>query len=456
MLLVLAASLFLGWPAAESARAEVQAAPAVPAQGTVYVIPVKMEVERGLASFLDRAIAEAEQARAALIVLEIDTPGGSLRSADEIASRIRSSSVPTLAFVNGKAASAGAYLALNAGSIAMAPGSTIGAAMVVNAEGEAVDNPKTVSFWTSEMRSAAELHGRDEAIAAGMVDPGLVVEMKPLGKTKEKGQIISLTAEEALKVGYADTVAGSVEDAIKWRGMNAWTTVNVTPTLFERVSHALTADGMTTVLLIAGIAGILIELLVPGFGVPGIVGLLAFGLYFFGQFIAGFAGAESIVLFLLGIALLVLEMFVPSFGILGILGIAGVAAGIGMAAFDTGDALRSLGIASLTALVLVAIVVYALRKRGVWNRFVLSERLTAEQGYIPQASRESWIGKEGVALSALRPAGVAELDGQRVDVVTSGEFVEAGRSVRVTAADGTRIVVKEIGRGNANAGGASS
>ncbi|MBB6729714.1 nodulation protein NfeD [Cohnella sp. CBP 2801] len=437
--LIALAAMVLPGAAAAAAEPSVQ-----PGGGAVYVIPVKMKVERGLASFVDRALTEAEEARASLAVLEIDTPGGSLESADRIGKRIRESKVPTIAYVDGKAASAGAYLALNAGGIAMAPGATIGAAMVVDASGNAVESPKTVSFWTSEMVAAAQLNGRDPKIAEGMVDPNRTIEIKELGITKEKGQILSLSAEDARKVGYADAVAGSVDEAIRWRGADASGIVRIEPSLAEKASQALVSPGVSTILLIVGLAGILIELFVPGFGVPGITGIVAFGLYFFGQFVAGFAEAEALVVFLLGILLLVLEMFVPSFGILGILGVAGVATGIGMAAYDTGDALRSLGWAALVALALAAIFAYFFRSRGIWNRFVLREQLTAELGYVPNGPREGWLGKEGVSLSALRPAGVAEFEGDRVDVVTSGEFVEAGRRVRVTAADGTKIVVKEV------------
>lgn len=412
--------------------------------GAVYVIPVKQTVESGLASFLDRALSEAEDARASLVVLDIDTPGGRLDTAEEISKRIREASVPTVAFVSGKAASAGAYLALSAESIAMSPGSTIGAAMIVDAKGDAVENPKYVSFWTEEMASVAQMNGRDRDIAAAMVDPNVVVELKELGRTKQKGQILSLSAPDALKVGYSDLSADKVSDVIAWKGLSERTVVELNPTFSERVSQWLTKPGISTLLLIVGIAGVAIELLVPGFGVPGIVGLLAFGLYFFGQSIAGFAGMESIVFFVAGIVLLILEMFIPSFGILGILGVAGLIYGIAGAAYDTGHAVRSLGIASAVAIIIVAVVAYIFRKRGIWNKFILSDRLTAEQGYIPNESRESMLGMEGVTLSPLRPAGVADIGGSRVDVVTTGEFVERGKPVRVTAVDGTRIVVKEI------------
>lgn len=425
---------------ADSARAEDNSS-----AGAVYVVPVKQTVQSGLMSFMKRVFQEAEEAKASLIVLDIDTPGGQLKTAEDIGLLIRESKVPTVAFVSGKAASAGAYIALNAGGIAMAPGSTIGAAMIVDGAGNAVESPKLVSFWSAEMKSVAEMNGRDPEIAVGMVDPSRVVELKAIGKTNQAGEIVSLSAEEAFKVGYSDHQARTVAEVIAWKGLSDRMIIQIKPTIAEQVSSFLTSPGIATLLLIIGIAGIVIEMLVPGFGVPGITGLVAFILYFFGQSIAGFAGNESLVVFILGIGLLLLEAFVPSFGILGILGIISVIAGITMGAYDTGDALKSLGIAALVATAVVVAFVYVFRRRGVWNRFILSEQLTAEKGYLPQEkSRDNWIGQVGITTSLLRPSGMAEFDGQRLDVITSGEYLEKGTKVTVVSVDGTRIVVKEI------------
>ena len=115
-----------------------------------------------------------------------------------------------------------------------------------------------------------------------------------------------------------------------------------------------------------------------------------------------------------------------------------------MGAYDTGNALRSLGIAVLVAIVIAGIFVYIFRKRGIWNKFILKDQLTTEKGYVPQQSREKWIGQEGMSTSLLRPSGTADIGGNRLDVITSGEFVERGTRVRVVSVDGTRIVVKEI------------
>ncbi|RKP55618.1 nodulation protein NfeD [Cohnella endophytica] len=419
-------------------------AASAPSEGSVYVVPLQQTVQSGLASFLDRALADAEKVKASLVVLDIDTPGGKLATAEEIGKRIRESKVPTVAYVSGKAASAGAYLALSAGGISMAPGTTIGAAMIVDGNGNAVDNPKLVSFWSEEMASAAQINGRDRNIAVAMVDPSRVIELKAIGETKEKGQILSLSAEQALKVGYADNISKTVEEVIAWKGLSDRPVVEFKPSFAERVAEVVTGSGVSTLLLIIGIAGVAIEFFVPGFGIPGIVGLLAFSLYFFGQSIAGFAGMEAMVVFIIGIGLLVLEAFIPSFGILGILGIAALITGITMGAYDTGNALRSLGIAVIVAAVIVSVVAYIFRKRGIWNKFILKEQLTTEKGFVPQVSREQWIGQEGTTTSMLRPSGVADFGGQRLDVITSGEFIEAGKPVRVVSVDGTRILVKEI------------
>lgn len=419
--------------------------PASAYPASVYVIPVKMTVQQGLAAFLDRALTEAEEAGASLVILDVDTPGGRLDSADQIATRIRSAKVPTVAFVSGKAASAGAYIALNAGGIAMAPGSSIGAAMMVNQLGEPVEDIKNLSFWRSQMSAAAELNGRNPAIALAMVDPSGELDLPEIGRKKEQGQILTLTFDEALKVGYSDVTAKTISEVMAWKGLEGVRVVEIEPTFAERAAQWLTSSGVSTLLLILGIAGIGIELIVPGFGLPGIVGVAAFALYFLGHYIAGIAGMESMIFFIAGIILLLLEMFIPSFGILGILGAAGLLYGIVSAAYDTGNAAQSLGIAAIVALAVIVVTAYVFRKRGIWNRFILKEQLTADMGFVPnEASREELVGKEGITKSPLRPAGVAEIDGKRVDVVSPGDFVERGKPIRVVAVDGTRILVEEI------------
>jgi membrane-bound serine protease (ClpP class) len=408
----------------------------------VYIVPVHQTVESGLQSFLERAFKDAEEADARLIVLDIDTLGGRVDSAEEIGRLIRQSQVETIAFVHGRAVSAGSYIALNATKIVMEPGSSMGAAAVVDGRGDEIENAKIVSHWASEMRAAAELRGRNPSIAEGMVDKNTVVEMPQINRTSAKGDIISLTAEEALKVGYAEKVLGTVEEVIAFSGVKDPVTIQFEPTFAENLARFLVNPVIMTVLLLLGIAGVVIELFMPGFGVPGFIGIAGFGLYFFGHYVAGFAGGEDVTLFIIGVVLLVIEIFVPSFGILGILGIVSIISGVVMAAYDGQNALLSLGIAFVISVVVIAIFIKVFKRRGIWNKFILKEELTTESGFISQDSKDHLLGSEGVTVTPLRPSGTAEIGGARIDVVTDGEFILVHTPIRVVKVEGGRVVVK--------------
>ncbi|UQZ32939.1 serine protease [Paenibacillus sp. PK3_47] len=418
-------------------------APEGAANGPVFIIPVEQEIERGLQSFLERGFQEAKSYGAALIVLEIDTPGGLVASAEQIGTMVKDSEIPVAAYIEGDAASAGSYIALNADTIIMKPGSMIGSASLVDLNGDKVDDAKLVSYWKSKMVGAAMLNGRDPDIAAGMMDVNLVVDKPELGVSKTQGQIIALSSDEALKAGYAEHIAGTPEEAITWLGYSTDDIFRVEQSGAEKLSHFLTNRVVMTILLFVGIAGIVIELLVPGFGAPGIIGTLAFALYFFGNYVAGFAGAETWLLFILGLVMLVLELFVPSFGILGLLGSVCLIAGVVRAAFSYTHALLNLGIAFAAAAVVIAVVVVIFKERGIWNRFILQDNLTKEMGFVPVEEKLSLVGASGVSITPLRPAGTAMVGGERIDVVTQGSFIDAGAAVSVIKVEGGRVVVKE-------------
>lgn len=410
-------------------------------QQPVYAIPAKQTIESGLQQFLERAYKEAEEGQAAYIILDLDTLGGRVDAALEIGRLIRNSKVPTAAFVHGKAISAGSYIALNANKIYMEQGSTIGAAAVVDGAGKEVESAKVISVWSAEMRSAAELRGRNPEIAVGMVDKNREVKTPQLGKVFGVGELVSLTSEEALKVGYSDGMAGSRGDVLKLLGLEGAPVVEIEPTFAETAARFLTNPAVMTLLFMLGLAGIAIELFVPGFGWPGIVGIASFGVYFFGHFAAGFAGVEDVTLFVIGLVLLVVELFVPGFGLWAVAGIICVMAGVIMAAYDSSQAAASLGIGFLLAMVLAGIVIYIFRRRGIWNRFILRDALTTERGYVSQESREELTGLTGRTLTTLRPAGTAVIGGEHVDVVTRGEYIPQGVTVKVLKVEGLRVVV---------------
>jgi membrane-bound serine protease (ClpP class) len=413
--------------------------------GIVYIIPIEQDIERGLEKFMERGFKEAKSMDASLIVLEINTPGGRVDTAEDIGDLIRQSEIETVAYIRGNAASAGSYIALNADKIIMAPGSMIGAAALVDGTtGKHIDDPKLVSFWKSKMGSAAEMNGRDRKIAEGMADLDIIVEMPEIDYTKNEGDIISLTSDQALKVGYSENTAKTVEEVITFMGFTADDMFRVEHTASEKIAEFLTSRVVMTLLLFMGIAGVIIELLVPGFGVPGILGITGFTLYFFGNYVAGFAGSETWILFIVGIVMMALELFIPSFGILGLIGSASLIVGVVRAAYSTSHVAWSLGIASVSALIVIIIVAVVFKKRGIWNRFILSDTLSKEKGFIPSANRDSLLGKIGISVTPLRPSGTVLIEGERVDVVTDGQFIAVNTNIHVVKVDGSRIVVASI------------
>ncbi len=216
------------------------------------------------------------------------------------------------------------------------------------------------------------------------------------------------------------------------------------PGLASQIAAFLTNPIVSTILLFIGIAGIAIEILIPGVIAPGAIGIIAFGLFFFGSYIAGYSGSETWILFAVGLLLLVLEVFIPSFGILGVLGAASLIAAVIRAAYDTSDAILSLGIAFVTAAIFVGFVAYALRKRGVWNRFILNDQLTSDESYMENLQREQLLGLEGTSLTPLRPSGTVIIEGRHIDVVTQGGYIERDRPIRIIRIDGSRIIVDEL------------
>lgn len=405
--------------------------------GLVYWIPLNQTIEQGLASYLDRTFTEAEEAAADAIVIEMDTLGGEVTAALEIGKLISHSPIPVTVFIKGEAISAGSYIALNAETILMTPSSAIGAAEPRLITGETAD-PKTVAVWASNMRAAAEAHGRDADIAAAMVDREMVIE----GLT-ERGQLVSLSASQAVEYEMADQIVKNQQDVLDAIGFPKAHVVEMDLTPAERLARFITSPFVVPVLFLIGLIGIGIELFTPGFGIPGIIGVLAFGLYFFGHFIAGFAGMETVLLFVAGIVLLVIELFIPGFGIFGILGLICFVAGVVMAAYDTVFGLGALLIAMVLTVIVLIVAGRYLGKRGVWHKFVLSERQENESGYVAPRSYKDLEGKLGQTLTPLRPSGAMLFDGKRYDVISEGGFIAADQPVVVVQVEGTRIVVRQ-------------
>ena len=403
----------------------------------VVWVPVEHQIEQGLEKFLERAFSEAETAGADLVILDINTPGGEIGAADAIGQLIRQSPIHVVAYIDNQAFSAGTYIALNANEIVMTPGSSIGAAAPIDLAGNAAD-VKTISGWSEKMAQAAALNNRNTDIARAMVEidrefPGL----------KEKGTVLSLGADRAQELGYADQIVANKNELYAYLGVQADRVQEINPTMGERVARFVTSPVVMSMLLIIGLLGIVVELFAPGFGIAGTVSLCAFGLYFFGHFVAGFASWLHIGLFLLGILLMIMEVFLPG-GIVGAIGFISIVTGLIMAAYDTQQGLASLGIAALITAIVTFLLIKKYGLKKLFNKFILGDVQRNEAGYVAPKDQRDLLEKTGVALTPLRPAGVVRIDGMRIDAVSVGAFIAAGTSVRVVQVEGTRVVVQEI------------
>ena len=416
----------------------------------VYVAPIEGVIDLGLAPFVERVLAEAAAAKADAVVLEINTFGGRVDAAVIIRDALLRSRVRSVAFVNKRAISAGALISLAAETIVMADGGTIGAATPVQmgapGGGAKPVDEKSVSYMRKEFRATAESRKRPPLVAEAMVDPDVVIT-----GVIEKGKLLTLTTSEALKLGVADARADSLEAVLAYLKLPGAQVRRPTVNWAEQLVRFFTHPVLSSVLMTIGILGIIVELRTPGFGVPGAVGLASLGLFFWGHWLVRLAGWEEILLVALGLVLLALEIFViPGFGIAGVVGILALGGGLALSLVGVGATgalvLWAVGRVALSLLIAIGVSLVLLRllpHLPYGRSLVLATGLDARAGYAsaPETDRK-WVGTRGTAATPLRPAGIAWLQGERVDVVSQGEYIEADVPIEVVRVDGNRIVVR--------------
>lgn len=417
----------------------------------VYVLPIDGVIDLGLAPFVARVLDEADDAGAAAVILEINTFGGRVDAAVLIRDALLRTKVPTVAFVNNRAISAGALITLAAGKIAMARGSTLGAAtpVQVGAPGAPAQPvaEKTVSYMRKEFRATAESRNRPGRLAEAMVDADVEIE-----GLIAKGKLLTLTAKEASAQELVDIQADTIAEVLAALDLSNAEVRRVSATWAEEVVRFLTHPVVSSLLMTIGVLGLIVELRVPGFGLPGILGLTSLALFFWGHWLVRLAGWEELLLLGIGLLLLALEVFViPGFGIAGFLGLLALVGGLGLSLIGAGATwpvvMTAVGRSALALVLAILLALVALRylaRSPFGQQFVLKEELGAGEGYAtaPETDRR-WLGKRGTVLSPLRPSGIAQIEGERVDVVSEGGFIDAGDPVEVIRVDGNRVVVRK-------------
>jgi membrane-bound serine protease (ClpP class) len=417
------------------------------AQSTVVRVPVTGVVELGLAPYIERSIEEAAASGVVAVVLDMDTPGGRVDAAERIADAISDSPVPVYTLVNRRAFSAGALIALSTHGIYMRPGSVIGAATPVDGAGTKAPE-KIVSAMRSEMRALAEARGLDPRVAEAMVDESIAIP-----GVSEAGQLLTLTTEEAIEIGYATEVPdmAGLLDLLGERGASV---VTSEANWAERVVRFFSNPVVAPFLLTLGFIGLITEIKTASFGMAGAAGLLALSLFFGSHLIVGLAGLEDVIIFGVGLALIGVEVFlIPGFGLFGIVGALGVLAGLYLALIGSlptsADFTRAGLVLSTTVLLIVVTAWVMIRSLPGSSRLAKSgifllQRTDRAIGYESAARRRDLVGVEGRAITDLRPSGTALFGDERVDVVSESEWITEGTPIKVVSAEGYRHVVRPV------------
>lgn len=402
-------------------------------QAVVYVVSIEGNIDEGLASYVKRTVQSALADGADALLLEINTFGGRVDSATEIRDLLLTTDTPVLGYVSERAWSAGALIALAADRLAMAQGSSIGAAEPRPAE------EKTISALRSEFEATAERHGRDARIAAAMVDERVEIE-----GIVRAGEILTLSAGKAAEIGFIEFVARGRGDALEQFGIGAATLTEVDPNWAERIARFLTDPTVSSLLLSLGFLGLLTEITTPGWGVPGTAGLIALALFFGARLLTGLAGMEIVILFLLGIGLLLLEILViPGFGVVGILGIASIFVSLYLSFPNMTTALAVIGFSFGLSIVGGVFILRRVPRTGLWSKISLQATLE-DPGFKDEDPDNPVIvvGALGRALTPLRPSGTIDIGGRRVDAVSDGAFIPAGATTEIVRVFGTRVTVR--------------
>jgi len=467
-----------------------------PDRGPAYVIPIAGDIDPARVVFVRRSIGRAKENRARIVIFDIDTFGGRVDSALQIATLIGSlDPIPTIAHVTGGSQgtgvswSAGALISFSADRIYMAPGTSIGAAAPVQLEADGstlAASEKEVSAVRAQMAALAEKNGYPKIVAIAMVDRDVEVVSASLdgdwmllareeleeakrkaareGRAFEtgpvvsaKGKLLSLTAGEMLQYGISSGTVSGLDALLAEVADPSVRVVREEESLSDAIVSLIASPAITMILILAALVALYIEITTPGFGVPGTIALICFAVLFAGNFLLGTVESLDLILFVVGVALLLIEVFlIPGFGVVGISGLALISLSLILAMQDflfprfdwEWDILKRNGLVVLGSVMGATLIMVLLAnlvpRLSPFKRLALSSTLSASEGYRVQSDAEvsRLIGTKGVAVTALRPSGKADIGDKVLPVVADGEFVDAGTPVEVVEVSGNRIVVR--------------
>ena len=476
----------------------------------VLVIPLREGIDLRTAVYVERTMKTVPKDKIDLVLVDMHTPGGRGDAMSRICSVFMKSlddkGVPVVVFVNTDAYSAGAFICFSCDRIYMAKGGKIGAAtgwipgpdnLPVKLPAYVVEKKRSGS--TAGIRTIAKAKGYPSGLAEAMVDRAIVVKeyeidgkreilsdkdfderlidlgiddpwseeakkrIKEIRTISREGELVTLDYDEVQKIGLARAPFGTLDEVLADMGVKNAVKIVAEHNWAEDFFGFFSQTVVKGLLMMVGIWALYMEFKIPGFGVPGIIGVVCLALFFFSQHFMGMSDYVGLVIFGIGVVLLAMEIFViPGFGIAGVAGIGGIILGLflsmqpfglpeidvpwQMELFKTN--LLVLGLALIGSAALMTVAAKFLPKTPFLNRLILTSQGPEGELYASatvEGKGTVGAGAVGKVISSLRPAGRAEFDGEYVDVVAEGKFIDPGAEVKVIKVKGNRIVVRKVG-----------
>ena len=420
----------------------------------IYVLQIFDEIGPPSWRTTKMGLQEAQEVNADIVIVHLNTYGGLVDAADSIRTALLNFPKPVWVFIDNNAASAGALISIACDSIYMRKGANIGAATVVTQSSESAPD-KYQSYMRSMMRSTAQAQGRDPMIAEAMVDPDVYIE-----GIIDSGKVLTFTTEEAIAHGFCEGQAESIEDIIQKNGITEYEIVRQEISALDKFIGFLINPVISGILIMLIIGGIYFEMQSPGIGFALLVAVVAALLYFAPLYIEGLANNWEILIFIIGIGLLAVEIFViPGFGVAGVSGIILIIGGLTLSlvgnvglSMPEGDytpVARSFALVALSILVALVGSFYLSTKlvkvKVGGSTIGLSEELRSSDGYsASESAYKELVGKTGVALTILRPAGKIEIDGEQYDATARTGYIEKGENVKIVAYENMQLIVKKV------------
>lgn len=434
---------------------------------SVYIIPLEGEVSTAQLYILRRGLKQAVENEIDAVVLKINTPGGDLETTLKMMEALENFKGSTMSYVDTEAISAGAYIAASTKDIYFNPKGVLGAAAVIQSGGTEVPatlKQKIESYMRAKIRnySTSKYRYRSDVIRA-MMDVDFVFKIGD-EIIKDKGELLTLTAEEAMTL-YGEPpqallgsgIVENVDNLLKMKyGDVPYQIKNFELTWSEYLARWM--NKITPILLGLGMLCIFIEFKTPGFGIFGILGIALLLVVFASSYIAGLAGHEEIIVFILGLLLLGVEIFIlPGILIAGILGILMILGSIVWALADIWPGkdfqvtpelfiqpLIDLAIGLIIACIGIAIVGRFFLHSWISNILVLKTSVGGNNNVEKQEDKEVKIGDKGVASTDLHPWGEVEIDGKRYSARVGVDAVNKHSEIVVIGKEDFGLIVKGV------------